>query len=77
METVAPSRERGLKYMNCITMRKAVVCRSFTGAWIEIRQKNPVHSEAVVAPSRERGLKSNSSDIPISCGSSLLHGSVD
>ena len=57
--SVAPVRERGLKYQSKPNGKKAIVCRSRKGAWIEIALVLVLESEVIVAPVRERGLKSS------------------
>ena len=54
--TVAPVRERGLKYFP-LPQCAVIVRRSREGAWIEITPVNNGRTAIRVAPVRERGLK--------------------
>ena len=54
--TVAPVRERGLKWLSCYR-RLSFYRRSRKGAWIEIGITNWYDPAPRVAPVRERGLK--------------------
>ena len=64
--TVAPARERGLKFGFYLVTQRRSHRRSREGAWIEIcRGAATAASAAEVAPARERGLKyrhNNSAD---------------
>ena len=55
--TVAPVRERGLKYVQNLSFVAMILRRSREGAWIEIFPKLRKHIALTVAPVRERGLK--------------------
>ncbi len=53
---VAPSQARGLKHRRQVYLR-LMMCRAFTGAWIETIHKHLILVVIKVAPSQARGLK--------------------
>ena len=56
-QTVAPVRERGLKFEGRRNRHRLKGCRSREGAWIEIASEASSATTYTVAPVRERGLK--------------------
>ena len=55
--SVAPARERGLKFQYRDTSDALKKRRSREGAWIEMPPAAAVRGDNLVAPARERGLK--------------------
>ena len=55
--SVAPVRERGLKFFSVLFPRMLVCSRSRKGAWIEIYERGLSNDVYFVAPVRERRLK--------------------
>ena len=52
-----PSRERGLKFLECLGNIQNMNVAPLTGAWIEIMQNYKKYAIPPSLPSRERGLK--------------------
>ena len=76
-QSVAPARERGLKYSNKTKFKNILCSRSREGAWIEMFLYTGYAGMTVVAPARERGLKYNCFITLTYNDESLPRGSVD